>query len=316
MDFELDDTQEAIVSSVRTLAARHAGAERARELGLASYDDTLADALRTAGFLDLATSDHAGPLAAALVIEEIARAAGCIDVGSLALVAPLVLGEDRPARVALLNGREPHPARYAPGSDAFLVLADDGVDLYGAADVDIEAVESVYGYPFGRVALRGAATRSLDQGTRQALVDAWRIALAAETAGLLSAALQHTIDHLKEREQFGRPLAALQAVQHRLAEAHIWVEGVGWLARAAAYHWGDSESAACAATYACSAIRAVAADLQQLSGAIGFTTEFDLHVWTTRLWALRVELDGAERHAADLSAARWSTLVSTTTTGS
>ena len=49
--------------------------------------------------------------------------------------------------------------------------------------------------------------------------------------------------------------------------------------------------------------------LQQLAGAIGFTYEFDLHLWTLRLHALRVELQTASRHAVDVARGRWGTLL-------
>ena len=43
----------------------------------------------------------------------------------------------------------------------------------------------------------------------------------------------------------------------------------------------------------------------QVHGAIGFTHEHDLHVWTMRLQALRVELGGVTGHCRALSATRW-----------
>lgn len=45
--------------------------------------------------------------------------------------------------------------------------------------------------------------------------------------------------------------------------------------------------------------------MHQLTGAIGFTDEFDLQLWTTRLHALRVELGGATDHQLAVTAAQW-----------
>lgn len=305
MDLELDEVQEAVVASVRTILDRKAGAERARHLGAAGYDDELAEALHGAGFLDLATSPDAGPLAAALVVEEVSRSAGSVDIGSLALVAPLVLGDDRPARVALTTPFSTGAVRFASGADAVLVVGDREATLHPIAQVGLEPVESVYGYPFARVELPADGGRSLGSGSADRARTAWQIALAAEAAGALEAALAHTVQYVTERSQFGKPLGTLQAIQHRLAEAHIWVQGTAWLARVAAWRHDDPAASACAATYAVQAIRAVAADLHQLSGAIGFTTEFDLHIWTTRLWALRVELGGGRQHATSLARSQW-----------
>lgn len=306
MDLELDETQTAIVSSVRTILGRLAGPTRARELGPAGFDEALADALRDAGFLDLATSADAGVLAAALVVEEVSRAAGAFDVGMEAVIGPMVLGDERPSRLAITTDRSRGPVRFAPGAEALLVVGDDDVKLHSLADGVVEPVETVYGYPFGHVDWDPAKGRSLGSATAALARSAWRVALAAEAAGALQAALDHTVEHLSGRHQFGKPLGSLQAVQHRLAEAHVWVQGSVWLARAAAWRSDDFAVSACAATHAAQTIKAVAADLHQLSGAIGFTTEFDLHVWTTRLWALRVEMGGGREHAIDLARRRWS----------
>ena len=66
-----------------------------------------------------------------------------------------------------------------------------------------------------------------------------------------------------------------------------------------------ASGAAEAAAYATQAAQVVGADLHQLSGAIGFTTEFDLHLWTTRLHGLRVELGGTTAHQLATTTANW-----------
>jgi hypothetical protein len=53
------------------------------------------------------------------------------------------------------------------------------------------------------------------------------------------------------------------------------------------------------------AARTIAVDLHQLSGAIGFTEEYDLHLWTMRAQALRTELGGIGAHARAVTAGRW-----------
>jgi hypothetical protein len=46
-------------------------------------------------------------------------------------------------------------------------------------------------------------------------------------------------------------------------------------------------------------------EVHQLSGAIGYTTEHDLHVWSMRLQALRLELGGAGAQLRALARERW-----------
>jgi alkylation response protein AidB-like acyl-CoA dehydrogenase len=167
----------------------------------------------------------------------------------------------------------------------------------------VEPVETIFAYPYGRL----TSTSGLEQeviGDVQALRRRWRIAIAAEAAGCMAAALAVVVDHVKTRHAFGRPLGSLQAIQHRLAMAGEVVESTRWLAFRAA--WSDSETdAAVAATYAQSHMAQITYDLHQFSGAMGLTLEFPLHFWTYRLRALAGELGGASVQARALAAAAW-----------
>ncbi|MFP6660304.1 MAG: acyl-CoA dehydrogenase, partial [Myxococcota bacterium] len=62
---------------------------------------------------------------------------------------------------------------------------------------------------------------------------------------------------------------------------------------------------AVAASFAIEAAERVFADTHQLSGAIGFTHEHDLHVWSMRLQALRLELGGLSAHSREVARLRW-----------
>ena len=118
-------------------------------------------------------------------------------------------------------------------------------------------------------------------------------------------ALEATLHYLKERRQFGRPIASFQAVQHRLAVCAVQVEGARWLAFEAAARGAPEEAAGVAAAYAAAAGKRVFAETHQLSGAIGYTREHPLHVFSMRLQALRLELGGAASHARAAAHARW-----------
>ncbi|WP_426727018.1 acyl-CoA dehydrogenase family protein, partial [Curtobacterium flaccumfaciens] len=72
-----------------------------------------------------------------------------------------------------------------------------------------------------------------------------RLGVAIELTGCLDAALHAVVTHVSDRRQFGRPLGAFQAVQHRLAAAAVQVEAGRWLALQAA-HSGRDADAACA----------------------------------------------------------------------
>jgi alkylation response protein AidB-like acyl-CoA dehydrogenase len=94
-------------------------------------------------------------------------------------------------------------------------------------------VDSIYAYPMGR--LRRSLKLTPLGATESAELRKWlRVALAAETSGLLHAAIASTVEHLSLRKQFGRPLGAFQALRHRMAECTVLAGGVRWLALKAA----------------------------------------------------------------------------------
>jgi alkylation response protein AidB-like acyl-CoA dehydrogenase len=77
------------------------------------------------------------------------------------------------------------------------------------------------------------------------------------------------------------------------------------LARDAAFHGADPDRAAAAAVHAVRTARQVYNETHQIQGAIGFTDEYDLHLWTLRLRALAVEAGGSVQHSRDLVQSRW-----------
>jgi alkylation response protein AidB-like acyl-CoA dehydrogenase len=121
----------------------------------------------------------------------------------------------------------------------------------------------------------------------------------------MAASLDQTVAYLSQRRQFGRAIGSFQAVQHRLAQRKLELEGSRWLAYEAAHRRAPEEASAAACAYAVGAAGRHFRELHQLSGAIGFTREHDLHVWTMRLKALELELGGAGAHRRALAQARW-----------
>ncbi len=125
------------------------------------------------------------------------------------------------------------------------------------------------------------------------------LARSVQMAGAIAGVLDHCVRYAGEREQFGRPLAKFQAIQHQLA---------GLASEAAAAQ--IAAQAACRAVdvandiefeIATAKIRAgeaagkAAAIGHQVHGAIGFTDEHRLHYLTRRLWSWRSEF-GAESY--------------------
>jgi hypothetical protein len=245
-------------------------------------------------------------LEAALIVEAVARAAGVCAIGARAIVAPALLDEVVCGPLALVVASRPGPVRYLAHARSLLVLTHDEARLIDVEPGECAAVASNFGYPMGAaphdLAARG---RGLGPGSAERMTAAWRIALAAETVGSMQAALAVTTDYLKQRKQFGRTIGSFQAVQHRLAECAIQIEASRWLTREAADKGAPTEAAATAAAFTLAAAGDVFAEMHQLSGAIGFTREHDLHVHSMRLQALRLELGGVGAHRSAIVRSRW-----------
>jgi alkylation response protein AidB-like acyl-CoA dehydrogenase len=312
VDFEYSADQEAILEAVGGLLEQHAGPARAILLeAKGGYDVQLDAALRDAGFTEAARSDEAGPLEAALITEAVARAAGVSAFAAEALVAPALRSERIEGPVALTIANPGGPVRYAAHARSLLVLGSRGKNADDARLVVVEPgecvpVRSSFGYPLGAcppdLESRG---ESLGPGSAARLERWWRLALAVEAAGTMRAALDVTVEYLKQRRQFGRAIGSFQAVQHRLADCAIAIEASRWLALEAAFHGAPAEMTATAAVWALDAAGRVFSETHQLTGAIGFTREHDLHVFSMRLQALRLELGGLGAHRRALAAARW-----------
>jgi alkylation response protein AidB-like acyl-CoA dehydrogenase len=306
VDFELDDDQREIVQAVESLLAQHAGPARAIELDAKrETDGELEAALAEAGFLDVALAEGAGPLEAALVVEAVARAGGVVSIGASALVAPALVGRSLPGPVAIARAGDAGPVRF--GAHARTLLVDDGETARIAAlePGDAEPVASNFMFPMGRVRLPPGRGERLPAGSGELLRRWWRLAIAAESVGAMRAALDVTLAYTRRRRQFGRAIASFQAVQHRLAQCAVMVEGSRWLVYEAAAAGAPAEAAATAAAHATAAAQLVFAETHQLTGAMGFTREHDLHVFSMRLAALRLEQDGAAGHRRAAARARW-----------
>jgi acyl-CoA dehydrogenase len=128
---------------------------------------------------------------------------------------------------------------------------------------------------------------------------------AAQIAGALDAALTLAVQYTRERKQFGRPLAAFQAIQQQLAVLAEEAAAAD-MAAAAGFHAldrGDATFECAAAKLRANQAASVGAGIaHQVHGAMGFTQEYPLQKFTRRLWAWRSEY-GNERHwAAEIGA--------------
>ncbi|MFC6063569.1 acyl-CoA dehydrogenase family protein [Streptomyces ochraceiscleroticus] len=119
--------------------------------------------------------------------------------------------------------------------------------------------------------------------------DVAALATAAQALGLGRALLAHTVEHVRQRTQFGVVIGSFQAVKHRLADTLIGLEFAEPLLYAAALGLaaGDAADIPAAKVSACEAAYAAARTALQLHGALGYTDELDLSLWMRKARALR-----------------------------
>ncbi|WCT73470.1 acyl-CoA dehydrogenase family protein [Sphingomonas naphthae] len=303
MDFELSDDQASILDGLDKLLDSF-GKEPPKHPIFSAYAADVDAALAENGYLDIAREEGFGPLDGALIVEQIARYPRAIEAAATILIAP-ALGINPGIRPIALSARIDAPARYLPMAGLLLVLDGDAVRMIEVTPDRVEEVETLFAYPYGRLRDPAAAAGTLLGGdAARTLTRKWRLAIAAESAGLMQSALDVVLEHVKTRVAFGRPLGAFQAIQHRLAMAAETVQSTKWLALRAAYT--DSEQdCAVAACFAQDRIPQFTYDLHQFSGAMGLTLEYPLHYWSYRLRALLGELGGSSAQARAAAQAAW-----------
>lgn len=133
-------------------------------------------------------------------------------------------------------------------------------------------------------------------------LDLAAIALAAEQVGGAQRCLDMAVSYANEREQFGRPIGSFQAIKHKCADLMVKVES----ARSAAYYAGcaveqgnDAEIdtvAPLAKAYCSDAYFQCAADCIQIHGGVGFTWEYDVHLYFKRAKSSESLLGDASFH--------------------
>ena len=195
----------------------------------------------------------------------------------------------------------------AGSADFFLVAtADGGRHLVekGAGGVTVTAEESID--PTRRlfsVRFDGVRPESTLSGSGEDYHPVFHracVALAAESTGLAQRALEMSVEYAKDRQQFGRPIGAYQAVSHRLTNMLWEVEEARSLLYYAAWA-ADAEpeslplAASMAKARASDAANAVTHDAIQTFGGIGFTWEHDVHFFLKRA-RVSSQLLGTPRH--------------------
>jgi alkylation response protein AidB-like acyl-CoA dehydrogenase len=307
MDFTITEDQELLRSSARQLMAGECPTSLVRAH---MSDPQAADQLW--GHLRAWMGVAGGPLVdLCLVLEETGAAlAPGPFFPTAALFAPLLAALDHDLLPRVLEGDVTGTVAMA-GADGIWAPNDDPTKTFVPEADQVDHVAVVGAGPSvvvtGRLPARHVAT--VDTSRRLAEVDAVGagsgvavspetiqdvlerayVALAAEMLGTARWLLEATLAYAKSREQFGRPIGAFQAIQHKLANMALACERA-WSAvyyAAMAIDSGDPDRhrAAHVAKAAAGAAATLAAkDGIQVHGGIGYTWEHDLHLFIRRAY--------------------------------
>ena len=182
------------------------------------------------------------------------------------------------------------------GDNVSLVLADlrsDGVSVQPVTCFDPSR-------PQARITFRDAPAQQLGHAAdgpaaAERIIDGAAVLTAFEQLGGAQRAFDITKQYLLERHAFGKPIASFQAIKHRLADLWCEIE----LARSNCYYgaWalshGDAElpvAAAVARISASDVFTKASQEMIQLHGGVGYTWEFDCHLFYRRARLLALSL--------------------------
>ncbi|MCX8494919.1 MAG: acyl-CoA dehydrogenase [Akkermansiaceae bacterium] len=196
------------------------------------------------------------------------------------------------------------------GADGWLVLANGPQICWVEAGpaVEQDSLPRVDGSSMANLRFTRAKALTLAEGdTALAALeranDTARLAQAAELLGIARQSYDMTLAYLKTRVQFGKPIGANQALQHRMVDAYIAVEiAAACLRDVLAQHERGAQPLAALASRAKARCADVALQLTRLAiqfhGAIGFTDEFDIGLYWKRAVHLASWLGGPAAHRA------------------
>lgn len=233
-----------------------------------------------------------------------------VAVPFLAAHAPEVVGAfiNDGLSAAVTLPESPFPV-WADSTDVLITITESGVRVVPRAEYRRQPIHSVDGarrlfeveVPAGFAPVGGVG----------AAADAFRggaLGTAAQLLGLTDTMITMTVEYAKTRRQFGVPIGSFQAVKHHLADARVALEFARPLVYRAAWSLATEDPArghhvAMAKAQAGDAALRTARAALQCHGAIGYTTEYDLHRFMKRAWALAAAWGDGPWHRRSLGRA-------------
>jgi alkylation response protein AidB-like acyl-CoA dehydrogenase len=322
MDFTLTDEQQLLRDTARTLLAKECPPTLVRDH---IEDPSVADALwaRLRDFAALAD----GPLTdlCLFATETGYVAAPGPFFASTALFAPLLAaaGDDRldaalagetTGTVALADAAglwAPHSGpvkHFVPELDRVdwvaVVTPGPTVQVVTAARRSGRLLQTVdFSRRLFELDTTGAEgpEQRLDPAALEHVVQQATVTLAAEMVGTARRLFDMALEYAKQRVQFGHPIGAFQAIQHRLAELSLAVERADSAVQYAAMTIDAADADRFRALHVAKSAAGAAAtraakDSMQVHGGIGYTWDYDLHLFIRRAYGSEAWLGTTSWH--------------------
>ena len=319
MDFDFSDEQREIKSTAHEFLGSRFKPEHVRELAESDnpYSDEDWKAISELGWNGIAVPEEHGGEGLGTVELMIL----CEELGYFCAPSPFISNAFAGALIQAA-GSDEQKSKWLPGiasgeargaaamtgddsvvgaAEGAAVLTLNGPRLVEPDDADLERldwIDTTRAYfkvsADGGDPMPGDVLPALAVGT---------IAMSAELVGVAQRALDMAVEYAKERQQFGRPIGAYQAVSHRLADMLWAVEEARSLTYSAAWA-ADSDpdlvpiAASMAKARASDAATSVTHDAIQVFGGIGFTWEHDVHFLLKRA-RVSAQLLGSSRMHRD-----------------
>ncbi|GAA4825316.1 acyl-CoA dehydrogenase family protein [Nocardioides caeni] len=274
MRFELTTDQRDFAASLESLlaAADTVSVARAWADGDHAPGRRLWERLAEQGVTMLATD--ATPVEVCIAFEALGRHAVPGPWVESAAYLPMALGREVEGIGTVAAPR----ALDADVADEVYVVVDGALHAAtpGAAHVSVHRGRHLFDVTPGE---------AVDHGDLAAADDLAILATAAQLLGAGERVLADAVTYVKQRKQFGREIGSYQAIKHALADVRIALDFARPLVFGAAL--APTPRSVSAAKVACADAAYLASRTGlQVHGAIGYTQEFDLSVWITKIRAL------------------------------
>lgn len=207
-----------------------------------------------------------------------------------------------------ISGRA--PVVYGGGSASQFLVPVQGAGLYliPASDARVDSYAMIDGGGAADIGCVDAPATRLMADADAAVSDAWdhgALALCAEAVGIMDLLQAGVADHLRQRQQFGRPIGSFQVLRHRYVDLRIDIEQARSITMLAASRIAGpdrSRMVSLAKSLVGRVGRLVAEEAIQMQGGIGMTWENHLSHAAKRLIMLDHQLGDTEWHEARIVA--------------